>query len=47
VTTVGKIEAAPKIDGRNMIMVLAPDRHKKKTTSGPDEAAAPSPGGTA
>ena len=26
VVTVGKVEAAPKVDGRNMIMVLAPDR---------------------
>ena len=48
VTTVGKIEASPKIDGRNMIMVLAPDRHKKKTASGSnDEAAEPPAGGTA
>jgi translation initiation factor IF-3 len=28
VISVGKIEAAPKVDGRNMIMVLAPDRKK-------------------
>ena len=26
VATVAKVEAAPKLDGRNMIMVLAPDR---------------------
>jgi len=26
VAAVGKVEAAPKLDGRNMIMVLAPDR---------------------
>ncbi len=26
VSTVAKVEAAPKLDGRNMIMVLAPDR---------------------
>ena len=29
VTTVGKIEAAPKVDGRNMIMVLAPEKKAK------------------
>jgi translation initiation factor IF-3 len=26
VTEVGKVEVAPKLDGRNMLMVLAPDR---------------------
>lgn len=30
VVAVGKIEAAPKVDGRNMIMVLAPDRKKQQ-----------------
>jgi translation initiation factor IF-3 len=30
VIAVGKIEAAPKVDGRNMIMVLAPDRKKQQ-----------------
>jgi translation initiation factor IF-3 len=37
VEAVGKIEAAPKLDGRNMIMVLAPDRRaqsRKQSTNG-------------
>src|SRR5437016_3787971 len=29
VASVAKVEAAPKLDGRNMIMVLAPDRRAK------------------
>ena len=29
VTHVGKVEAMPKIDGRNMVMVLAPDKKAK------------------
>ncbi|MCU1345015.1 MAG: translation initiation factor, partial [Acidimicrobiia bacterium] len=29
VSDVAKVEATPKIDGRNMVMVLAPDRTKK------------------
>jgi len=29
VGTVAKVEAAPKVDGRNMIMVLAPDKRAK------------------
>ena len=40
VVTVGKVEAAPKVDGRNMIMVLAPDRKARPTTK-PAPAAAP------
>ena len=32
VNAVGKIEAAPKVDGRNMIMVLAPDKKAKVQT---------------
>ena len=32
VVTVGKVEAAPKVDGRNMIMVLAPDRKARPPT---------------
>ena len=32
VGTIAKIEAAPKLDGRNMIMVLAPDRRAGATT---------------
>ena len=38
VGTIAKIEAAPKLDGRNMIMVLAPDRR-----SGPQAVAATRP----
>jgi translation initiation factor IF-3 len=33
VSDVAKVEAAPKIDGRNMVMVLAPDKTKKPTSS--------------
>jgi translation initiation factor IF-3 len=40
VVTVGKVEAAPKVDGRNMIMVLAPDRKARPTTK-PSPAPAP------
>ena len=43
-----KVEAAPKLDGRNMVMVLAPDRRAKaaaKASSGdaPAPAASPAP----
>ncbi len=31
VSAVSKVEAAPKLDGRNMVMVLAPDRRAKAT----------------
>jgi translation initiation factor IF-3 len=45
VTPVGKIEAAPKLDGRNMIMVLAPDKKaqaaKKERPAAPAGAHAP------
>jgi translation initiation factor IF-3 len=40
VVAVGKIEAAPKVDGRNMIMVLAPDR-KKQQPKPPSASSAP------
>jgi translation initiation factor IF-3 len=43
-----KVEAAPKLDGRNMIMVLAPDRRAQQAatatataTSAPADAAVP------
>src|SRR3954451_4907372 len=45
VSTLAKVEAAPKVDGRNMIMVLAPDRRaqqaaaKAKQTADGEEAA--------
>ena len=38
---VAKVEAAPKLDGRNMIMVLAPDRR------GQAQVRKPSPNGAA
>jgi len=38
VVSVGKVEAAPKLDGRNMTMVLAPD---KKAQQGKKEKAQP------
>lgn len=38
-TDVSKIEAAPKQDGRNMIMVLAPDRKKAPTKPSSSSAA--------
>ena len=46
VSSMAKVEAAPKLDGRNMIMVLAPDRRaqqvKKATPNGTqDEEAVP------
>ena len=43
VVTVGKVEAAPKVDGRNMIMVLAPDRKARPPKPAPAAAAAPAP----
>jgi translation initiation factor IF-3 len=40
VSAVGKVEAAPKLDGRNMTMVLAPDRRARQALrrpgAGPD-----------
>jgi translation initiation factor IF-3 len=42
VSGVAKIEAAPKLDGRNMIMVLAPDRRaqvKKQSANGSEPPA--------
>jgi translation initiation factor IF-3 len=35
VSAVGKVEAAPKLDGRNMVMVLAPDRRARQLTRRP------------
>jgi translation initiation factor IF-3 len=44
VAAVAKVEAAPKLDGRNMVMVLAPDRRAKpparKPTPGTGEDSA-------
>jgi translation initiation factor IF-3 len=44
VASVGKVEASPRLDGRNMTMVLAPDKKPvKKPESGrrPDPASEP------
>ena len=35
-----KVEASPKLDGRNMIMVLAPDKRARAAAKGPQEAEA-------
>jgi len=47
VAAVAKVEAAPKLDGRNMIMVLAPDRRGQVRKPGPAEASAPPPAAAA
>src|SRR3954451_5665983 len=44
VAHLGKVEAAPKVDGRNMIMVLAPDKRAQQQASRPKPASAPSAG---
>ena len=41
VSAVAKVEAAPKLDGRNMIMVLAPDRRGQVRKHAADESGAP------
>jgi translation initiation factor IF-3 len=43
VSAVAKVEAAPKLDGRNMVMVLAPDRRAKPPVrkTGPASPGAP------
>jgi translation initiation factor IF-3 len=38
-----KVEAAPKLDGRNMIMVLAPDKRAPKPHTADAEPGAPAP----
>jgi translation initiation factor IF-3 len=45
VVEVGKVEAAPRLDGRNMTMVLAPDKRAqaKRSTTHRDAASAPEP----
>jgi translation initiation factor IF-3 len=40
VVTVGKVELSPKLDGRNMIMVLAPDRRAQAAAAHSDKAEA-------
>ena len=49
VIEVGKVEAAPRLDGRNMTMVLAPDKRAqaKRSTTPRDAAPAPEPTSTA
>jgi translation initiation factor IF-3 len=43
-----KVEASPKLDGRNMVMVLAPDRRaQQKREKQPGEHATPSANGSA
>jgi translation initiation factor IF-3 len=41
ITDYGFVEAAPKQDGRNMIMVIAPHRNLKTARGGSDETAPP------
>jgi translation initiation factor IF-3 len=40
VNAIGKVEAAPKVDGRNMIMVLAPDKRAQQQASRQSQRAA-------
>jgi len=47
VVEVGKVEAAPRLDGRNMTMVLAPDKRAQAKRSTSHRDAAPVPGPTA
>ena len=49
VATVAKVEAAPKLDGRNMIMVLAPDKRAQQAAAkaATDDDAEPQAGGGA
>ena len=49
VTELGKVEAAPKLDGRNMIMVLAPDKRAQsaRKAAPPPAHAGPNSGGDA
>lgn len=41
VAEVSKVEASPKVDGRNMVMVLAPDKKKPVKAERPERAATP------
>ena len=47
VVEVGKVETAPRLDGRNMTMVLAPDKRAQAKRSTTHRDAAPAPGPTA
>jgi translation initiation factor IF-3 len=44
VAAIAKVEAAPKLDGRNMVMVLAPDRRAQQAKKTPANGAAPAAG---
>jgi translation initiation factor IF-3 len=44
---VARVEVIPKLDGRNMIMVLAPDKKKSPGTARPRSAPAPDDNGAA
>jgi translation initiation factor IF-3 len=44
VGTLAKVEAAPKLDGRNMIMVLAPDRRAQQAAASATSASGPEAG---
>jgi translation initiation factor IF-3 len=46
VVEVGKVEAAPRLDGRNMTMVLAPDKRAQAKRSSSHRDAAPAAGPT-
>ena len=47
VSAVAKMEAVPKLDGRNMVMVLAPDRRARKAPPAPGRPGTPGPGSAA
>ena len=47
VSAVAKVEAAPKLDGRNMTMVLAPDRRARQVVRHPEGDPAASQDGAA
>jgi translation initiation factor IF-3 len=47
VAAVAKVEAAPKLDGRNMIMVLAPDRRSQAKKPNGSESGGAAPAGPA
>jgi translation initiation factor IF-3 len=42
---IAKVEASPKLDGRNMIMVLAPDRRSQRRQQPPRDTESAEPGG--
>jgi translation initiation factor IF-3 len=41
VAPIGKVEALPKLDGRNLVMVIAPDRRAPKVQKGGDQPLPP------